>query len=132
MKLYWLRFLLLSTFVFWATGAAKYTHEALEHHGRDASVDDGDDDDDSSPPLIAAATPVAPVSQHHSHPPAKHPCPICQMLAAMVVAHTAPPALPPQSTRLISTLILSDRVAPIVHTCLTHSARGPPGSTANV
>ncbi len=126
MKFYWLRFLLLSAFVFWATGAAKYTHETLEHHGRDAALDD-DDDDDSSPPVAAVATPVPPVSQDQSHPPAKHACPVCQMLAAMVVAHTTPPALPPLSTRLIATLILRDRVATVVHTCLTHSARGPPG-----
>jgi hypothetical protein len=42
MKSYWLKLLLLATFSFWGSGAAKYVHEALEHHGRDASVDDDD------------------------------------------------------------------------------------------
>jgi hypothetical protein len=131
MKFFWLRYLLLSTFVFWATGAAKYTHEAIEHHGRDASVDD-DDDDDSSPPIVAVAMPVAPVSTDQTHPPAKHPCPVCQMLAAMAVARSAPPAVPPVCTRLVTTLIISDRIAPVINIAFSHSARGPPVLSASI
>jgi hypothetical protein len=125
MKFYWLRFLLLTTFVFWATGAAKYTHEVLEHHGQDASIDDDDDDDSSAG--VATAALSAPTQQDPSHPPAKHACPICQMLAGMAVERSTPPALPTNYLPLIETLIIADHVAPIVHASFDHTARGPPG-----
>ncbi len=57
MKSFWLRFLLLLTFAFWATGTAKYAHEQLEHHGKDASIDGDDDDDDLPAPTAVAQTP---------------------------------------------------------------------------
>ena len=123
MKFTWLKYLLLSTFVFWATGAAKYTHEALEHHGQDASVDDGDDDDDSS--SLVAATPANPSTPGPTHP-AKHPCPVCQMLAGMVVDRSTPPALPTDYSPLVETLAVSDHIAPIVQACFVKSARDPP------
>ena len=132
MKLYWLRILLLSTFAFWATGAAKYTHEALEHHGRDASVDDDDDDDDSSATPAAAAVPAIP--QDRSHQPAKqtHPCPVCQMLAAMVVNQSAPPVVPPLCIRLIGVLAIADHSTPTVPANFSRFARGPPESSVSI
>jgi hypothetical protein len=130
MKLYWLRLLLLSTFAFWATGAAKYTHEALEHHGRDASVDD-DDDDDSSAPLAAITQP--PVDPSHQQPvKQKHACPVCQMLAGMVADRSAPPTLPPLVGPLIETLVISDHIAPVVQIRFTASARGPPVESSSI
>jgi hypothetical protein len=127
MKSYLLKLLLLGTFAFWASGAAKYLHETLEHHGRDASVDDDDDDDDLAAPAIAS--PQSPPQQQNSQQaPAKKksPCPICQMLAAMVVDRSAPPVIPARSTQLIDRLVLLDRIAPVLHACFALSARGPP------
>ena len=128
MKLYWLRILLLSAFTFWGTGAAKYAHEALEHHGRDASVDDDDDDDDSSAsPTVAMAVPTStPLDQSHQPVKQKHPCPVCQMLAAMVVDRSAPPIVPPLCIRLISVLVIADHTAPALPVQFTCLARGPP------
>jgi hypothetical protein len=124
MKSYLLKLLLLATFAFWASGAAKYVHEALEHHGKDASAID---DDDSPTPAIALDTSFPQQQdQSQSAPKKKSPCPICQMLAAMVVDRSAPPVMPTRSMRLIDTLVLQDRLAPILHACLALSARGPP------
>jgi hypothetical protein len=110
MKPFWLRFLLLATFVFWATGTAKYAHEQLEHHGRDASVDD---DDDGQPSKSQTPT------QHH-------PCPVCEMLGAMTAHPSAPPAVPQLSTECIAILIVADRQAPDLFARFTPPARGPP------
>ena len=131
MKLYSLRILLLSTFVFWATGLAKYTHEALEHHGRDASIDD-DDDDDSPPAATVAGASAVPQDQSQIPPKPKHPCPVCQMLAAMVVDRSVPPVFPQLSLRLIGTLAVADHVAPIIHAHFSLPARGPPRSLASI
>jgi hypothetical protein len=140
MKSYWLKLLLLGAFAFWASGAAKYVHEAIEHHGRDASLDD-DDDDDSAGVISAAVSP-------QQHNPAqtttqtaaqtktetttetsgqkKGPCPVCQMLAAMVLHHTAPPVRADRSNLLIGTLVWLDWVAPSVLSCFASFARDPP------
>jgi hypothetical protein len=126
MKFFWLKFLLLATFVFWASGLAKYTHEALEHHGRDASVDNDDDDDQS----VTVAGPQGATHQQQSGQPVKHPCPICQMLAAMTVDRSTPPDLPPLRTDIVGTLIISDWLSPAVNACFTPSARGPPAACA--
>lgn len=126
MKCCWLKLLLLATFAFWASGAAKFAHEALEHHGLDASVDD---DDDGGSPTATLSSGQAPLSPQPASPvPPKKPCPICQMLAAMVVDRSAPPVIPTLSTLLIETLVLSDRVAPNIHACFVLSARGPPAA----
>jgi hypothetical protein len=126
MRLYWLRILLLCTFAFWASGAAKYAHETLEHHGHDASVDDGDDDEDSSSSVVTTAAGQGANQQDTAHHPAKHPCPICQMLAAMAVDRSSPPALPQLCLRLIGTLSVADHSAPVVPSCFVRSARAPP------
>jgi hypothetical protein len=127
MKSYWLKLLLLATFSFWGSGAAKYVHEALEHHGRDASVDDDDDDDDSTATTLTSnqSQPQRPGS---SQTPAKKksPCPICQMLAAMTVDRSSPPVVFSLSTRLIARLVLLDHATPTLHACYTLSARDPP------
>lgn len=133
MKSYWLKLLLLATFAYWASGAAKYVHEALEHHGRDASLDDDDDDDDGGPAIAAVSSGPAAAATHGSLPaPAKKkiPCPVCQMLAAMVLDRTAPPVIYTCSTQLVDILVLSDRVAPVLHACFALSARGPPAESA--
>jgi hypothetical protein len=142
MKSYWLKLLLLTTFAFWASGLAKYSHEAIEHHGRDASVDD-DDDDDGSESLTSANTPElhgsAQVSnqtntqtftQPSTHAPDKKkgPCPVCQMLAAMVLDRTVPLTSPDCGNQLVCTLILLDLVAPDLLSCLASSARDPPAN----
>lgn len=129
MKFSWVKYLLLAMFAFWATGTAKFAHEQLEHHGKDLSVADADDDDDDDDSSFALGTtqPV-PSAAHPQHqtPAPHHPCPICQMLAGMVLDKSVPPVLPTPGTQLISTLILFDRVAPTLHACFVLSARGPP------
>jgi hypothetical protein len=136
MRLYWLKLLLLSTFVFWASGVAKYAHEALEHHGRDASVDDDDDDDSSAAVTVACvALPQkaqTAASKDHSPPHTKHPCPICQMLAAMVVDRSAPPILPQVFLRLIGNLVFRDPVACDISARFARSARGPPPTIVSI
>src|SRR5580658_6295338 len=109
MKPFWLRLLLLATFVFWATGTAKYAHEQLEHHGKDASVDDNDDDDDSPAPPTVATTAGATTPSPQNQPKSHHPCPVCQMLAAMTVDRSTPPPLPQISTECIAILVVADR-----------------------
>ncbi len=87
----WIQLLLLATFAFWATGAAKFVHEAVDHHGgRDACIDgDGCDDDDDgcvAAPTGAITTVAAPADRPAPSPdPPKHACPVCQILAAMFV-----------------------------------------------
>jgi hypothetical protein len=124
MKFTWLKLLLLGTFAFWASGTAKYTHEQLEHHGRDASVDNDDDDDDSvATPVPVSSAPTQPgQEQKHEH----HPCPICQMMAAMSVDRSAPPALPQLVTDCVATIEIVDHAAPDLHTRYVLPARGPP------
>ncbi len=125
MKFTWLKLLLLGTFVFWASGTAKFAHEALEHHGRDPSLADDDDDDDSS----VAATPVTPAGQSPARDQSQHkshPCPVCEMLAGMTVQHTTPPALPQVSGECIELLIVLDQQTPILHVQFVRLARGPP------
>jgi hypothetical protein len=124
MKPFWLRLLLLATFVFWATGTAKFAHEQLEHHGKDASLDDNDDDDDLPAPAVATAaqSPTPPQDQPKSH----HPCPVCQMLGAMTVDRSTPPTLPQISTECIAILVIADRQAPALFARFTPPARGPP------
>jgi|SRR5271170_1157432 len=124
MKPYWLRLLLLATFAFWATGTAKYAHEQLEHHGKDASVDDDDDDDDSPAPAAVAQSAPPPKDQPKSH----HPCPVCQMLAAMTVDRSTPPPLPQISTECIAILVVADWHAPALFARFTPPARGPPAA----
>lgn len=128
MKSLWLRLLLLGSFAFWASGTAKYVHEQIEHHGHDCSLDDDDDDDDSLPPALAdAAVPAAPSQQSHSAPATpKHPCMVCQMLAAMVSDHAAPPVITPPPLPLLGTLIVPNWAAPALRSCSTLQARGPP------
>jgi hypothetical protein len=114
MKPFWLRFTLLATFAFWATGTAKYAHEQLEHHGKDASVDDDDDDD------------LPGKSTNPSQPKSHHPCPVCEMLGAMIAHPSTPPALPEVSTECIEILVVADRQAPDLFARFTLPARGPP------
>jgi hypothetical protein len=121
MKSSWLKLLLLMTFAFWASGAAKYTHELIEHHGQDASVDDDDDD------FAVTSTASASQPKDVSHQPVKHPCPICQMFAGMAAARSAPPALPTNYLPLVETLVIADHAAPVVQAAFDHSVRGPPG-----
>jgi hypothetical protein len=131
MKLHWLRFVLLATFAFWASGVAKYTHEALEHHGRDASVDD-DDDDDSGDLAVAAASKAAPTDQTPVNHPTKHPCPVCQMLAGMVVDQSAPPVMLPTSQPLVARLVVCDHLAPVLEISCPQCARGPPAHSVSI
>jgi hypothetical protein len=125
MKSPWLKFLLLGTFALWATGTAKYAHEQIEHHGKDMSalgIED-DDDDDSSIPVTPASHDQP---KQHDH----HPCPVCEMLAAMSVDRSAPPALPQLSLDCIAMLLVVDRQAPVLFAHFTLPARGPPASSA--
>ncbi len=127
MKSCWPKLLLLVTFAFWASGAAKFAHESLEHHGRDASVDDDDDDVHSAVPRLTSSH--APTNQQDpSQSPAKPkaPCPVCQMLAAMMVDRSAPPAAAPQSTLHVETLNLVNQLAPAPQARFALPARGPP------
>jgi hypothetical protein len=129
MKAYWLKLLLLTTFAFWASGVAKYAHELMEHHGRDASVDDDDDDDDSAAVTSVAVSPLQKnPTQTATQTPVKKkcPCPVCQMLAAMVLDRTAPIVWPDCSNQLLGTLILLDWIAPDLLCCFASSARDPP------
>jgi hypothetical protein len=127
MKPFWLRLLLLLTFAFWATGTAKYAHEQLEHHGKDASIDGDDDDDDlpaSPTPAVAQAIPTT--TPQTQPPKSHHPCPVCQMLAAMTIDRSVPPALPQASTQCIAILAVADWHAPALFARFTLPARGPP------
>jgi hypothetical protein len=122
MKSLWLKLLLLGTFALWATGTAKYAHEAIEHHGKDMSAAGIEDDDDDS------SIPVTPASHDQPTQHNPHPCPVCEMLAAMSVDKSAPPALPQLSLDCIATLVVLDRQAPVLFAQFTLPARGPPAS----
>lgn len=122
----WISIFLLGTFVFWASGTAKFAHEQIEHHGHDAaSADDDDDDDDALPaPPPPASTPAGPAHPRDSHP--HHPCPICQMLAAMTVDRSPPPALPQTPAGCVAVLPVMDWAAPHLLAPFSLPARGPP------
>ncbi len=122
MKFHFAKFLVLITFTFWASGFAKFVHEAIEHHGRDASVEEDDDDDSAASVLPASQIPGSPSPAK----PTKPPCPVCQMLAAMAVCHSAPSFVPMGVGPLLGTLILPNRVAPPVRPNFARSARDPP------
>jgi hypothetical protein len=127
MKFRWLKLLLLFTFALWASGTAKYAHEQIEHHGKDLSaigVDD-DDDDDSS----IAVTPTS-HDQPAKHTP--HHCPVCEMLAAMSVVKSTPPALPKVTSECVAVLVVLDRQAPALYARFTLPARGPPAFAAGL
>jgi hypothetical protein len=127
MKLPWLKLLLLFTFALWASGTAKYAHEQIEHHGKDLSaigVDD-DDDDDSAVPVNSPSH-----DQQPKHVP--HHCPVCEMLAAMSVDKSTPPALPKVTSECIALLVVLDRQAPALYARFALPARGPPALTVSL
>ena len=79
MKLRWLGILLMASFAFWATGAARLAHELLEHDA-DAQITCG---------VCGFRVPSEQQPGHtHNH----DECAICQTLAAMTAANGAPPA----------------------------------------
>jgi hypothetical protein len=123
MKFLWIKLLVLSSFTFWGSGLAKHVHEAMEHHGHDASIED-DDDDDCGP--VAKAGLAEQPSETQPAKPKKSPCPVCQMLAAMTVHHSPPPDFPITSELSIGTATVVDRIAPTLHACFALSARDPP------
>jgi hypothetical protein len=125
MKFPWLKLLLLGTFALWASGTAKYAHEQIEHHGKDLSAIGVEDDDDDD--LSISVTPTS-HDQPAKHAP--HHCPVCEMLAAMSVAKSTPPALPQVSSECIALLVVADRLAPVLPAYFTLPARGPPAFSA--
>jgi hypothetical protein len=78
-----IKLLLLATLLAWATGAAQFIHERIEHADGDepsaVAVDSAPSTADSSDPPKAPA--------HHGH----DDCPTCQLLAHMKAAPVAPP-----------------------------------------
>jgi len=126
MKLWWLKLLLVGTFVFWASGTAKYAHEQIEHHGKDMSVADDDDDDDSS---VAPQAPAPTQDTSNSAKPHPHqPCIVCQMLAAMTADRSSPPALPNALSGCIAMLAVAHWQAPALRWHFQLPARGPPAA----
>jgi hypothetical protein len=130
MRYRWLNIFLLGTFAFWASGAARFAHEQIEHHGHDESSQlDDDDDDDGPPSAVNAASQTAPHTDTHPDPHSHHPCPVCQMLAAMTVHHAPPLDFPINSELSTGTATVVDRTAPTLHACFELSARDPPPVT---
>jgi DUF2946 family protein len=127
MKCSWLKLLLLFTFGLWASGTAKYTHEQIEHHGKDLSAIGVDDDDDDS-----AVAPAAQPSQDQQRKHAPHHCPVCEMLAAMSVDKSTPPVLPKITSECIAVLVVMDRQAPALYARFTLPARGPPALSVSL
>lgn len=121
MHRYWVRILLLATFAYWATGTAKYVHEAVEHHGHDASIDDDDDAVLISPSRDHSS----PLTQSHD-PKHKHPCPICQMLAATAVVSSSPPIILAPTLDVVAILSTPHWRSPVVRPAFTYLTTGPP------
>lgn len=115
MQLPWLKLLLLATFAYWATGAARFVHEAVEHRGLHQSAEV--DDDDDAP--VAHDQPA-----HHGHP-----CPVCQMLAAMVAEQPGPSLSLTPTFDWATSLVLVNHTAPWTRQPLTRLTTGPPHST---
>lgn len=110
--------LLLSAFVYWATGLAQCLHERYEHSHTVAQT--------TLPPIGARALPVqlpkpAPMPDDHDD------CATCQSLKIMKVAPVAPPMLAPEPTLLRheSPTILH-RDAPVLSFVVFIPARAPP------
>lgn len=126
MRAFWIKLLLLSTFAFWATGTAKFTHELLEHHGgRDACVDD--DGDDCATPLAAAPTPAGDHPQQPAHP--GHPCPVCQMLGAMMVDRPPGVAVPHPSAAVVAVPAVFGQAELVVRLKFAPPHTGPPAGS---
>jgi hypothetical protein len=125
----WIKYFLLLTFAYWATGAAKYFHELIEHHGGvDNCIDDDDDECAAVPAQLVSNTP----SQNAQSKPAPAPhhgdqdCIICKNLAAMAVEQPLPAVVPEPSQDEIAVLILHDWIPPIVRPEFNHPSTGPP------
>lgn len=123
MRLLPVKLLLLCSFAFWATGAAKVVHELVEHHGGHvSSVVDVDDDDDAPVTVAPPADPAhAEQPVHHGHP-----CPVCEMLAAMVVDQPSPPVTLTPTLDVIATLAPPRWEAPLVTPTYVRLTTGPP------
>lgn len=134
MKSLWLRILLLCTFAYWGTGAAKFLHEMVEHHGgRDDFAAAPDDDDGDIATVLSTltvhtASTGSPAAIPAKPKPLRHDevCFICQQLAAMAAEKSAPPVVLAPTLDLVRTLSIPDWHAPVVRVAFICSARAPP------
>ena len=126
MRFRWLYLLLLATFAYWATGAAKFVHETTEHQGGRVGLVSDDDDDDCK---VGSATPDGGRPDRRPEPAQHgHPCPVCQVLAAMVV-HGGSTSLPPAvAADPIAVLTVQNHASPVVRPSFSRLTTGPPVS----
>ncbi len=112
----WIKFVLLASIICWATGAAQFVHELVEH---------GEHDEQAASVVSTPVDHQSPAdgrSKHHDH----DDCPTCQMLAHMSVTKTAPP--PPLCAHLPTFYLLPlfDWRSPVVESHTFAPIRGPP------
>jgi hypothetical protein len=130
----WIKYFLLLTFAYWATGAAKYFHELIEHHGGADNCIDDDDDCATVPAEVPAQLASNTSSQNAQSKPAPAPhhgeqdCVVCKNLAAMAVEQPLPVVVPEPSQHEIAVLFLHDWIPPIVRPEFIHPSTGPPES----
>lgn len=118
----WLQILLLGAFVYWATGAAQYLHELIEHHH-------GVTETTSHP----VGTHALPAKNPAPAPDSDADCITCQNLKIMKAAPVAPPVLAPQPTLLRhETPPLLEREVPVLSFVVFIPSRAPPQSASPV
>jgi hypothetical protein len=106
------KFLILACIAFWATGAAQYAHECIEHGAGGYSEE------------AKATRPAGPAWDNAD--PDDGDCPTCIMLASMASERAVPPVLPDLVGSCIDILIVCDRPAPVLTLLRFEPARGPP------
>src|SRR5258708_2157744 len=113
-----IKLLLLACFAYWASGAALFVHERLEHA-----------DGEGGAVIAACSQPTTALdkSTDHKRPHHDHDdCPTCQLLAHMSVNRSAPP--PPVCVQLprIGAISPVDWRAPVAMAMTFAPIRAPP------
>jgi hypothetical protein len=110
-----LQILLLTSFLYWATGLGQCLHERIEHHiGMPINT------------TVHAAGQKPLPAQPPKEPDDRDDCVTCQALKAMVAHSTPPIALPQPTLPNIEKQPIVHRQAPVIRFVVFLPARAPP------